>query len=551
MTADLQMPLHPNIEPDRYNKDWFDKQMVIARSLGPVLRSRWKWNSTRKIPGYKGIFPEQGQQVAANIELRRSTETLVRMDLNMASDDDDLRDWSKAKARQFERWVHDCRAPVSKAKKMLEPYGIKMPKVQKSGDVEDEYHRQVLRLCSPGWWLRQTRVLCQRHCEALLRDLGETRKNRGVYVSDHTLRRMLSHDFRNQQFLKNTEAENDLGHVFTLAELSALGMSNPALRRGELMLRIRGFEDWANRHPVQKWRGMFFTLTCPSKYHAWHSKGGRNKSFNGATPIDGQKYLNRVWSRIRAEVKRQGIPMFGFRVVEPHHDGTPHWHVLGFVPRARRKALTEIMRSYALREDGTEKGAKKYRFQAVMIDPRRGGAAGYIAKYIAKNIDGFAVDVDLEAGAPAAMTAARVKAWSQVWGIRQFQQFGGPSVTVWREARRLARNPSQLPKDGQLDLLTEQIIDAADRSLWAEFVELMGGAVKHRDLRPVRPFYLISQELGKYAEKARRIKGLLSIGFLFPLISRARKWTTKKIQGARDWVAALVAASPPPLESCQ
>jgi hypothetical protein len=366
---------------------------------------------------------------------------------------------------------------------------------------------------------------------------------------------MVEAERRNRGFLEGMEAENDLGQVFSLADLAAVGQSNPDIKRGELNLRSRGFQDWAEHHKEDGWQSMFYTITCPSKYHAFHSRGGKNSKYQNLSPIDGQKYLCNVWAKIRAQWARAGVPAFGFRVVEPHHDGTPHWHLLLFIPAEYCKAATLIMRDYACREDFEELAspkAKKARFTAVKIDPSKGsGAAGYIAKYISKNIDGFNVGVDHESGKASVDSAVRAVAWARVWGIRQFQQIGGPPVTVWREARRLACCPAQMPKEGQLPLLTEQIIDAADVGNWAQFTELMGGAVAPRESRPVKTFYLISQELGKYAEQVKRIKGVVCIGFLFPLISRPRKWVTRRIQGAKNWVAALAAAQPPPLVSCQ
>nr|WP_051682461.1 replication endonuclease [Hydrogenovibrio marinus] len=114
----------------------------------------------------------------------------------------------------------------------------------------------------------------------------------------------------------------------------------------------------------------------------------------GHTPLEAQNYLNNIWQRIRAKLDREGIRIYGFRVAEPNHDGTPHWHLLIFVNVNESKALVEIFHHYALLEDPEEKGAKEHRLTVTKIDPTKGSATGYIAKYISKNIDGS----DLEEG---------------------------------------------------------------------------------------------------------------------------------------------------------
>lgn len=59
------------------------------------------------------------------------------------------------------------------------------------------------------------------------------------------------------------------------------------------------------------------------------------------------------------------VDYFGFRVAEPHHDGTPHWHILVFVKPEQREDLRETFSFYALQVDGDETGAQKYRFTGV------------------------------------------------------------------------------------------------------------------------------------------------------------------------------------------
>ena len=67
---------------------------------------------------------------------------------------------------------------------------------------------------------------------------------------------------------------------------------------------------------------------CHSRFHKKLSKNSAdNPKFDGSTPRDGADYLQKVWTQIRANLGRAGIRIYGFRVAEPHHDATPHWHL--------------------------------------------------------------------------------------------------------------------------------------------------------------------------------------------------------------------------------
>jgi len=141
---------------------------------------------------------------------------------------------------------------------------------------------------------------------------------------------------------------------------------------------------------------VMFTITLPSRFHHLHA-GRPNPRHHGETPRDGQEWLRNVWARVRAAIKRRNLRVQGLRVVEPHRDATPHWHVLMFVSESETMAVRNVVCHYVL--SGKEPG---------WVDVRHlesAATASYcVRKFMTKDAD--------------------IEAWAEVWGIRLYGFFG-------------------------------------------------------------------------------------------------------------------------------
>ena len=426
------------------------------------------------------------------------------------------------------------RLTVEQVAAEVEKTGPEFPLDLDKAYSKDQAISALARVCCEQWWRRRLRVMAARGLEHVCRSLGMVCRGKAVYVSDFTLNRRSDQKARNRQLLLSLEAENEDGYRASLAELSDKGVSNPVNRRNELMVRMRGFEECAQ---ATGFDALFLTITCPSRYHATLHNGVANPKYTGESPAEAQKYLCNTWAKIRASWHRKGIRTFGFRIAEPHHDGTPHWHLILFFAPDKTEQAAKIFRDYALEVDEHEPGAKKYRCEVVKIDPAKGTAAGYIAKYVSKNIDGYGMgtDEDDEAGCFVVETARRVEAWASTWGIRQFQQIGSVSVTVWRELRRLRE-----PLEGATLKELEEIRAACDAADWKRFVELMGGALVERAGLKVRALHLAPGEFGpvqpgesetRYGEMCTRLMGVIMRG-AGRYITRLHRWRIQKTESS-------------------
>lgn len=379
----------------------------------------------------------------------------------------------------------------------------------------DEATTGISKMLDDRYWHRNLKKYGTRWREHLHIAFGDVKRGAAPYCSKHHVEEWDTRRKRSRAIMARLELEDqETKERISLIEQIDKSISNPALRRVELMTRIGGFEKVATK---SGYAGQFFTMTAPSKYHAYTVFGHRNGKWNGASPRTTQRYLNRVWQQIRAELARRDIQVFGLRVAESHHDGTPHWHGLLFSLPEHSAELLEVMKDYATREDEDELQGKhgiRPRFEMKPIDHEIGSATGYVVKYISKNIDGYALDgeTDDENGRPLKETSKHATAWASCWGIRQFQFLGGAPVSVWRELRRF-RNQE---KADQINPLFAELHRAADAGDWQQYTQLQGGALVARCDLPLRIWYQQKDQPNDHGEYQTLIKGLVMPHIFMP-----------------------------------
>ncbi|MCK9991405.1 MAG: hypothetical protein RugAbin2_02419 [Rugosibacter sp.] len=498
------------------HEDWYAGRMAL-------VPDRWAKDFAR-------IFREKAKgepfNVASNTWLNRATEKLEALRIPLTASDGDICAMADRCASECMSMSAIAMSNLTSIRESMGRYVVRWGLVAPDGeDMTDR--AAVMRMTDPLWWRRGLRVIHARGLESEAIARGYVHRRADIYCSNETLKRRTQQRRRNADTLASIVATNELGDEFTLAELAEKSVANPAIRRGELMTRIAGFEavSLGLEHV-----GEFTTVTCPSRMHSRLSKSGaENPTYDGTTPKQAHQYLGKVWQRVRAALQRKGVKVYGFRIAEPHHDGCPHWHFLFFMAPESVKDYRATMSRYFLADSPDERGAQQNRVKFVAIDRKRGTAAGYIAKYVAKNIDGYGIESDLF-GTPALEASARVEAWASTWGITQFRQIGGPPVGVWRELRRM--------ESGAGGIVEAQA--AANAGNWRRYVEVMGGPIVKRKDLPLRVAHGVKFDV---VNVARWVGRWVSESGLVGAAGRYGEKGMKIVLGVRCMVSGAVAAS--------
>ena len=143
-------------------------------------------------------------------------------------------------------------------------------------------------------------------------------------------------NFLNYGYIK----DNTTGNTFSLMDCIVSSNHNPQRYYAEIQNRIDTLQKEAQN---AKLVAVFLTITLPSEFHPMKEDRRtkqlvKNLKYNGIEPREATKVLTKMWAKLRQDRSLKELSKsqrMYYRVNEPHKDGTPHAHILLFLPADR------------------------------------------------------------------------------------------------------------------------------------------------------------------------------------------------------------------------
>ena len=126
---------------------------------------------------------------------------------------------------------------------------------------------------------------------------------------------------------------------------------------------------------------IFMTITLPSEYHKMKTNKSTKKLipnpfYNGTTPRNATKELTKMFAKLRHDRSLKELTKnerIYYRVNEPHKDGTPHTHILMFIPNS---SIPRVVKAFN----------RLFNPKTNKIETKIRNASAYIMKYINKTL---------------------------------------------------------------------------------------------------------------------------------------------------------------------
>ncbi|MBV4509532.1 replication endonuclease [Pseudomonas sp. SWRI22] len=335
------------------------------------------------------------------------------------------------------------------------PFNIKLKK-PKNSTIDS----LALRISDKKWWRRQIIKLAdekREHLAHLKKELGGKNATQ-VCCTDRTIEMHKERKKKTDKFLmgcnKIIRSNGSDAFVFNLLDVANGARKN---RLNELFLDIKALERIAEQN---QFGCAFITLTASPEFHP-NPKIGRDK-YSGASAREANRSLQKDWRSIldaldNIGVDRRSGDYFGFRVVEVHEDGCPHWHIAIFFNKELEilEAIEDsIERLYIDRKDYFANNKR----DIVRIIEKTGDdtatPSSYIFGYVLKALAGEDDD-----------TATRYKCAIRAMGARQYSFFGIKCATGKQRAlKRVAKDPDAPTHIKQLAKQIHPPMDLDDRN---------------------------------------------------------------------------------------
>jgi hypothetical protein len=356
---------------------------------------------------------------------------------------------------------------------------------------------QHARTRSVQFWRRALSVRVTQAREQFFLRLGMLGKQKELYASDFGV------DARDRQmqvqekWLRNTFLVSATAKDSKVKPVDHKGIRLADIAKGprERFAKLYSFLKAMDLLSIeQKLSAAMLTITLEPEWHPNPLNGA--EKWNGKSPREAHKSFCERWQAVLRDLHRIGIRLSGLRVVEPHRDGCPHYHIwLLYRPEHEKKILLAIMDYFPLKlkvrfpeaekpysEDiiyeskddfsagisrpwlGRKDGAQ---VELSKIDRERSKAASYATKYLMEtllttsnedsgsdlldcsnndeNNGSHRIDNESPNGdnkSCKSKNIARVNAFRSIWGINRGQLFGvAKCLTAWDELRRMNYAP--------------------------------------------------------------------------------------------------------------